>query len=196
MRKRRGGLEGAPAALAMGAALAAGLAAVWIVLKSLASWANMSEGESAVLITVALVLTLVSFPVWFSLAIFYGIYIAAYLRRPRARRALSKMADRIGGRAGTVVREDWGGDGAIAGSFRLSILAVLPGTPDQVVQELVRRSCDGGYGEPMDPRTPRVPVPGVPRWRVDVLSLEKVEDLRVPVTPGSTAVWVTLTEQR
>lgn len=180
----------------MGVALAVTLAAVWIVLRSLLSWMNMPEGKSAALITVALVLTLVSFPVWFSLVLLNGGYVAASLRRPRVRRALSTMADRIGVRAGAVVRENWGGDGMMVGHFHLSILAVLPGTAEQVVQELVRRAQDGGYGEPMNPWTPGELSPGVPRWTVDVLSPEKAEDLRVPVTPGSTAVRVILTEPR
>ena len=196
MRKRRGGLTGAPAALVMGSALLAALCAVSIAARLLSDWAMLSDGWSVALTAGALVLAAVSFPVWFSLAIYLGAYIAAYWRRPRVRRALSRMADRIGARAGTVVWERWGGDGAIAGHFRLSIVAVLPGNPDQAVGELVRHSVDGGYGEPIRRFGPSVRTPGVPWWEIEVLTSARAADLGAPVTAGSTAVLVTLTEPR
>jgi hypothetical protein len=185
-----------PAALVMGAALLAALCAAWAVARLLSSWAMLSDGWSVVLAAGALVLTVVSFPVWFSLAIFFGEYVVAYWRRPWVRRALSKMAERIGARAGVVVWERWGGDGVMAGHFRLSIVAVLPGSPDQVVGELVRRAVGGGYGEPMRPFVPSVRATGVPWWQIEVLTSERAAALRAPVTAGSTAVLLTLTEPR
>ncbi len=185
-----------PAALIMGVVLLTALCAAWIATRLLSDWAMLSHGWSVALTTSALILAAVSFPVWFSLAIFWGTYIAAYWRRPRVRRALSKMADRIGARAGTVVWERWGGDGVMTGHFRLSIVAVLPGNPDQVVGELVRRSVGGGYGEPMRRSVPSVRTPGVPWWEIEVLTSARAAHLRAPVTAGSTAVLVELTEPR
>ena len=185
-----------PAALVMGVALLTALCAAWIATRLLSDWAMLSDGWSVALTTGALVLTAISFPVWFSLAIFWGGYIAAYWRRPRVRRVLSKMAERIGARAGTVIWERWGGDGITTGHFRLSVVAVLPGNPDQVVGELVRRSVDGGYGEPVRRFVPSVRTPGVPWWEIEVLTSARAADLRVPVAAGSTAVLVTLTEPR
>jgi hypothetical protein len=143
---------------------------------------------------VALLLAVVSFPVWFSFAILIGISTEARLRRPWARRQLSKMADSLGIRTGTVVREQWGGDGVIAGDFDLSLLALLPGTPEEAVEGLVHRAREARYGEPWSPLVHRAPVPGVPRWAVTILAPAQVEGLPISVPPGWTAIWVTLTE--
>jgi hypothetical protein len=147
MRRPRHGLSGAPAAIVMGAALAAGVLAAWSATHVVTSLLEMSAGASLALTAIAVALTVVSFPVWFSLAMLYSASISARWRRPRVRRALSKMADELGVRAGTIVAEHWSGDGVITGPFSLTILVMLPGAPGEVVNGLAHRALEAGYGE-------------------------------------------------
>jgi hypothetical protein len=66
MRKVPRELKGAPAALVMGAALATALFVVWIATRLISDWAGLPSSWSLVFMAVALLLAVVSFPVWFS----------------------------------------------------------------------------------------------------------------------------------
>jgi hypothetical protein len=112
----------------MGAALAAGVLAAWSTTHVVAGLLEMSAGASLALTAIAVALTVVSFPVWFSLAMLHSASLSARWRRPRVRRALSKMADELGAHAGTIVAEHWSGDGVIAGPFSLADTAVVSPT--------------------------------------------------------------------
>lgn len=184
--------------LVVGLVLLTALAAAGIAARLLSNWAKLSGGWSVGASAGAVVLTAVGFPIWFGFALYLGAYFAAFWRRPWARRSLSKMANRIGVRAGTVVTEQWGGDGVIAGWFHLSILAMFPGSPDQVIGELARRAADAGYGGPEQPRvrSARTRPPRAPSWRVRFVIPEEAARYGGTVGPGSTAAWVTLTEGR